>query len=193
MTEAKGDKLKYAEIEVQKLLKQLKRYVELGDEIGKLSFSFDGDARSKRRLKEKERSQLSDDMKFQNPIIWLWYKAIAYIKPDGNPNECVEDFYNDTRAHQICGARLMFLEHHLGVKMSDFFGPKTKLIDAAKDSRLKEIMGAPGFMSNWEIFENLQTNGKADKWFTTSYPDYKEEGSQDRAKLLAAIGISIEK
>ena len=116
--------------------------------------------------------KLWDDMKFDNPLIWIGYKRLAYAN---NPEKKVETIWelkkHCERKTDICHKRLDFLNEHL---KSDFWidlfdenqvKAEQSLIDFIKENEaIKKLSQDEQFMTQWLQNEYFQIDGKVAKW-----------------------------
>ena len=116
--------------------------------------------------------KLWDDMKFDNPLIWIGYKRLAYAN---NPEKKVETIWelkkHCERKTDICHKRLDFLNEHL---KSDFWidlfdenqvKADQSLVDFIKENEaIKKLSQDEQFMTQWLQNEYFQIDGKVAKW-----------------------------
>ena len=116
--------------------------------------------------------KLWDDMKFDNPLIWIGYKRLAYAN---NPEKKVETIWelkkHCERKTDICHKRLDFLNEHL---KSDFWidlfdenqvKAEQSLVDFIKQNEaIKKLSQDEQFMTQWLQNEYFQIDGKVAKW-----------------------------
>ena len=116
--------------------------------------------------------KLWDDMKFDNPLIWIGYKRLAYAN---NPEKKVETIWelkkHCERKTDICHKRLDFLNEHL---KSDFWidlfdenqvKADESLVDFIKENEaIKKLSQDEQFMTQWLQNEYFQIDGKVAKW-----------------------------
>ena len=116
--------------------------------------------------------KLWDDMKFDNPLIWIGYKRLAYAN---NPEKKVETIWelkkHCERKTDICHKRLDFLNEHL---KSDFWidlfdenqvKAELSLVDFIKENEaIKKLSQDEQFMTQWLQNEYFQIDGKVAKW-----------------------------
>ena len=116
--------------------------------------------------------KLWDDMKFDNPLIWIGYKRLAYAN---NPEKKVETIWelkkHCERRTDICHKRLDFLNEHL---KSDFWidlfdedqvKAEQSLVDFIKENEaIKKLSQDEQFMTQWLQNEYFQIDGKVAKW-----------------------------
>ena len=116
--------------------------------------------------------KLWDDMKFDNPLIWIGYKRLAYAN---NPEKKVETIWelkkHCERKTDICHKRLDFLNEYL---KSDFWidlfdenqvKAEQSLVDFIKENEaIKKLSQDEQFMTQWLQNEYFQIDGKVAKW-----------------------------
>ena len=116
--------------------------------------------------------KLWDDMKFDNPLIRIGYKRLAYAN---NPEKKVETIWelkkHCERKTDICHKRLDFLNEHL---KSDFWidlfdenqvKSEQSLVDFIKENEaIKKLSQDEQFMTQWLQNEYFQIDGKVAKW-----------------------------
>ena len=116
--------------------------------------------------------KLWDDMKFDNPLIWIGYKRLAYAN---NPEKKVGTIWelkkHCERKTDICHKRLDFLNEHL---KSDFWidlfdenqvKADQSLVDFIKENEaIKKLSQDEQFMTQWLQNEYFQIDGKVAKW-----------------------------
>ena len=119
-------------------------------------------------LLEQDRDQLSDDMTFANPLIWIMYKDRAYrgtsqeIRDwEAFKRHCAPDGY-------ICGKRFRFLEQHLqrtrGIALASAFPDRMPLRDICGQPLVMGLLDDRGCMTTWTHQEYLRSDGLVDKW-----------------------------
>lgn len=120
----------------------------------------------------KDSEQISDEMTFRNPIVWMMYKSKAYrgtVKEISNWQEfkdhCKPEGY-------ICTQRYMFIRDYLRLNYSvdldniDSF-PNNKSLAKIYSSRIfLNLINDYSFMKSWQENEYNKTNGIVNKWFT---------------------------
>ena len=112
--------------------------------------------------------QLSDDMTFDTPLVWVMYKFEAY-QDEVQPIRTMHDFrLHCSKPGYICTKRFIFLNAHL------CSNGQCSLIDSKKypDEMLlseifpllREIGQDEVFMSSWRSHEYYQEHGAIKKW-----------------------------
>lgn len=112
--------------------------------------------------------QLSDDMTFDTPLVWVMYKFEAY-QDEAQPIQTIHDFrLHCSKPDYICTKRFIFLNAHL------CSNGQRSLIDSKKypdEMLLSEIFPLLGeieqdevFLSNWRAHEYYQEDGAIKKW-----------------------------
>ena len=108
--------------------------------------------------------QLSDDMTFDTPLIWVMYKFEAY-QDEAQPIQTMHDFrLHCSKPGYICTKRFIFLNAHL------CSNGQRSLIDSKKypdEMLLSEIFPLLGeieqdevFLSSWRAHEYYQEDGR---------------------------------
>ena len=112
--------------------------------------------------------QLSDDMMFDTPLVWVMYKFEAY-QDEAQPIRTMHDFrLHCSKPGYICTKRFIFLNAHL------CSNGQRPLIDSKKypdEMLLREIFPLLGeigqdevLMSSWRSHEYYQEDGAIKKW-----------------------------
>ncbi|TWP14098.1 hypothetical protein EUA75_03290 [TM7 phylum sp. oral taxon 353] len=116
----------------------------------------------------RDQQQLSDDMTFDTPLIWVMYKFEAY-QDEAQPIRTMHDFrLHCSKPGYICTKRFIFLNAHL------CSNGQRPLIDSKKypdEMLLREIFPLLGeieqdeaFLSSWRAHEYYQEHGAIKKW-----------------------------
>jgi len=145
-------------ISISEVAKNENNYPELAQCTSRLS------------LVERDRDQVSDEMTFANPIIWMMYKDIAY---KGAQNE-IRDWaaFKDHCAPEdyICGKRFRFLERYLrdknNLELKTLFPDEMPLPRIYRDRQVADLVEDERFMKAWQENEYLRTDGLVNKWHT---------------------------
>lgn len=133
-----------------------------------------------REAVELEQKTLSDEMKFQNPLIWIEYKRKAYVNDPENILVSIKDIILHTSKDGICKKRfdainLYLRRKHDGKDMrsSAFMDPNMSLEDVGKDPRYLDMCLDPTFTEIWSNYEN----SKSGKWkdYVLTSPDHNCE------------------
>ena len=170
----------YSPIEVSAavsvLLNQYKDYMNMYNEkLGlEAEYSKNQDSKLAQEIQQLDIAldKLWDDMKFDNPLIWIGYKRLAYAN---NPEKKVETIWelkkHCERKTDICHKRLDFLNEHL---KSDFWidlfdenqvKAEQSLVDFIKENEaIKKLSQDEQFMTQWLQNEYFQIDGKVAKW-----------------------------
>jgi len=116
--------------------------------------------------------QISDEMTFANPIIWMMYKYKAY-KGASNEISNMRQFRNHcTPKGYICTERYIFLNQYLkenqDTSLSDTerFPDDMDLSEVYESDLMISIYEDLEFMTHWKGLEYLKTDGKINKWKT---------------------------
>lgn len=162
-------------IKIQKLLAQFFEYMQIFDEnkILKEKIWQIQNPDEKQKLQEKIKNnenflqKLGDDMKFDNPFIWMYYKILAY-KWRKNEISTIWDFIKHCEwKTDICHQRFDFLNKNLKEKYNiDLFeeNPEEKLEDFVKKWFIEELSKNENFMKKWLECEYFIENLKVAKW-----------------------------
>ena len=170
----------YSPIEVSAvvsvLLNQYKDYMNMYNEKLALEAEYakNQDSKLAQEIQQLDIAldKLWDDMKFDNPLIWIGYKRLAYAN---NPEKKVETIWelkkHCERKTDICHKRLDFLNEHL---KSDFWidlfdenqvKSEQSLVDFIKENEaIKKLSQDEQFMTQWLQNEYFQIDGKVAKW-----------------------------
>ena len=124
----------------------------------------------------RSQQQLSDDMTFDTPLVWVMYKFEAY-QDEAQPIQTMHDFrLHCSKPGYICTKRFIFLNAHL---CSNGQRPLTDSEQYPDEMLLSEIFPLLGeieqdkaFLSSWRAHEYYQEDGAAKKW-----QDYKPNNS----------------
>lgn len=169
----------YTDKEVASLLSAYLAYQTLSQEIESGAFisekpkfsllgkpgvmqNLDPLAEAKKRLEK-----IGDEMKFQNPLIWLRYKLEAYRNDPSKKLETVEDLIAHCKVDGICNRRFDAInaylhQRHDGKDLTDpeFASRSMKLEVLAQDPRYIGICFDLAFQTKWSRHEN----DSAGKW-----------------------------
>ena len=124
----------------------------------------------------RDQQQLSDDMTFDTPLVWVMYKFEAY-QDEAQPIRTMHDFrLHCSKPGYICTKRFIFLNAHL---CSNGQRPLTDSEQYPDEMLLREIFPLLGeieqdeaFLSSWRAHEYYQEDGATKKW-----QDYKPNNS----------------
>lgn len=120
--------------------------------------------------------QLSDDMTFDTPLVWVMYKFEAY-QDEAQPIRTMHDFrLHCSKPGYICTKRFIFLNAHLCSNVQNSLMDRKQYPDEMLISEifplLSEIERDKNFLSNWRAHEYYQEDGAIKKW-----RDYKPNNS----------------
>lgn len=112
--------------------------------------------------------QLSDDMTFDTPLVWVMYKFEAY-QDEAQPIRTMHDFcLHCSKPGYICTKRFIFLNAHLCSNGQRPLTDSKKYPDEMLLSEifplLSEIERDKNFLSNWRAHEYYQEDGAIKKW-----------------------------
>lgn len=134
------DKIIFSPIEVAEkvntLLRQYKEYMNMDSKKASLTAEYDQTRNPELAQQIDELTlalnQLGDDMKFDNPLIWLGYKKTAYAGTSKQVKTIADLLKHCERKTDICYKRLDFLNTHLKEKYEiDLFDGKR--LDLSQD------------------------------------------------------------
>lgn len=161
---------------VNHLLKQYSDYMKMYGEKTTLEQQYQNNPDTETAVKIESLAlaldQLGDDMKFDNPLVWLGYKRLAYAK---GPVKKVDTIWSllkhCERETDICHKRLDFLNKKLGESAdinlfnSEKIDQNQTLVDFLKQSdAIQKLCADEQFMQEWLEHEYFQVQGKAAKW-----------------------------
>lgn len=181
--------LSYTDSEVKNLLAMYAKYKSLasqlaseadpaaapkfrfGSNLGKMQ-NFDPKIEIK-----KELENVGEAMKFQNPLIWLNYKYLAYQDEPGKALLTLRDLITHCEVDGICHRRFdainLYLRRKYGgkdMKSSSFMAPAMSLADVGQDARFIDMCLDQEFAKLWSEHEN-SPSGKWREYVLTS-PDH---------------------
>ena len=124
----------------------------------------------------RDQQQLSDDMTFDTPLIWVIYKFEAY-QDETQPIRTMHDFrLHCSKPGYICTKRFIFLNAHLCSNGQSSLMDRKQYPDEMLLSEifplLSEIERDKNFLSNWRAHEYYQEDDVIKKW-----QDYKPNNS----------------
>ncbi len=170
----------YSPIEVSAavsvLLNQYKDYMNMYNEKLALETEYakNQDSKLAQEIQQLDIAldKLWDDMKFDNPLIWIGYKRLAYANNSEKKVETIWELKKHCeRKTDICHKRLDFLNEHL---KSDFWidlfdenqvKAEQSLVDFIKENEaIKKLSQDEQFMTQWLQNEYFQIDGKVAKW-----------------------------
>ena len=125
---------------------------------------------------QHSQQQLSDDMTFDTPLIWVMYKFEAY-QDEAQPIRTMHDFrLHCSKPGYICTKRFIFLNAHLcsnGQRpLTDSKQYPDEMLLSEIFPLLSEIERDKNFLSNWRTHEYYQEDDVIKKW-----QDYKPNNS----------------
>ena len=112
--------------------------------------------------------QLSDDMTFDTPLVWVMYKFEAY-QDEAQPIRTMHDFHlHCSKPGYICTKRFIFLNAHLCSNGQRPLTDSKKYPDGMLLSEIFPLLGEIGqdktFLSSWRAHEYYQEDGAIKKW-----------------------------
>ena len=125
-------------------------------------------AQTKLDVLRRDQQQLSDDMTFDTPLVWVMYKFEAY-QDEVQPIRTMHDFrLHCSKPGYICTKRFIFLNAHL---CSNGQRPLTDSKQYPDEMLLSEIFPLlskieqdKAFLSSWCAHEYYQEDGAIKKW-----------------------------
>lgn len=164
-----------SESKIKKLIEQFLEYMKIHEEVHILIENLEKTENEKEKIKLKIEiakkeiflKKLGDDMKFDNPFIWISYKALAY-KWRKNEIATIWDFIKHCSwKTDICHRRYDFLNKNLKEKY-DFDLEKQdkneKIENLIEKDFLKNISKDEDFMKNRIKYEYFEKDWKVAKW-----------------------------
>lgn len=164
---------------VKKLLSQYAEYVNKNEQLAiverKLALAVIAGKNQEALSNERdnlrqELRQISDDMTFDSPYIWIQYKYEAY-KNEAQPILTMQDL----RVHcsaigYICTKRFQFLNNQLVKRgkhpLSDqaSYPDNVSLEALLSNDNLVSLSRDKEFMDQWRAYEYYEENGRVAKW-----------------------------
>jgi len=116
----------------------------------------------------RDQQQLSDDMTFDTPLIWVMYKFEAY-QDEAQPIRTMHDFrLHCSKPGYICTKRFIFLNAHLCSNGQSSLMDRKQYPDEMLLSEIFPLLGEieqdEVFMSSWRAHEYYQEHGAIKKW-----------------------------
>jgi hypothetical protein len=166
-----ADKIK--KLEAQKLRVLVKISRKEGVPIGSLKANKHRDIEDLERLIELtklDQKQVSDEMTFANPVVWIMYKDRAYR----GTSQGIEDWaaFKEHCAPRdyICGKRFRFIDNYLkaqkGISLRSVFNDNLTLAKVYTSRLLLNLVNDLEFMEGWKRNEYRRARGRAGKWET---------------------------
>jgi len=113
---------------------------------------------------------ISDEMTFAHPLIWIGYKYEAY-KNETQPIRTMKDLrVHCNKEGYICTKRFSFLndqlqKHHLPpLSNRDQYPEDVSLGDVMQDMALRTLCDDEKFLTLWQSYEFFKKEGAAAKW-----------------------------
>ena len=115
-----------------------------------------------------EQQQLSDDMTFDTPLVWVMYKFEAY-QDEAQPIKTMHDFrLHCSKPGYICTKRFIFLNAHLCSNGQSSLMDRKQYPDEMLLSEIFPLLGEieqdKAFLSSWRAHEYYQEDGAIKKW-----------------------------
>ena len=136
--------------------------------LAKLKNSDIEQAQTELDVLRRDQQQLSDDMMFDTPLVWVMYKFEAY-QDEAQPIRTMHDFrLHCSKPGYICTKRFIFLNAHLCSNGQCPLTDGEQYPDEMLLSEIFPLLGEIGqdevFMSNWRAHEYYQEDGAIKKW-----------------------------
>ena len=161
---------------VNHLLKQYADYMQMYGEKSSLEAEYQNNQNTETAVKIEslamQLDQLGDDMKFDNPLVWIGYKRLAYAKDPIKKVDTIGSLLKHCeRKTDICHKRLDFLNKKLeetaNINLFDTekIDQNQTLVDFLKtNDAIQKLCANKAFMQEWLDHEYFQVQGKAAKW-----------------------------
>ncbi len=165
--------------EIDKLLAMYNEYKNTANKISKLEpkvakkkiLKLDHKDEAKElEILQNKLQQISDEMTFANPIIWIGYKYNAY-KDESQPILTLKDLIiHCSKPGYICTKRFNFLNQYLAdhgkptIPENPNFNEDEDLSKLLDSIELKNLTENPDFMKKWQEFEYFKDGGRTAKW-----------------------------
>jgi hypothetical protein len=154
--------LSFSFASTQNLIGKYKEYKQT-----EVDHEFETDELKKQSLLEKLQN-ISDSMKFDNPVIWMMYKHLAY-KDTTHPITTVGDFIKHCEGYtDICSKRYMFLRAYLintqTIDIESVFEKGYTLDKLYTSEHVLKLIEDSVFMEEWKKHEYNTADGKTAKW-----------------------------
>ena len=119
---------------------------------------------------EEEKDHIGDEMVYEDPVVWMMYKHIAYLSSDhqittvGALREHCDDHGG------ICAKRFDFLfvfikdKYNKNIADPKEFPDNMPIEDLYGSELMDIIVSDKNFMCNWQHYEFYKKDGKVAKW-----------------------------
>lgn len=153
--------------QTQNLIGMYKEYKQTEAE-----YEYETDSQKKQILLEKLQ-HISDSMKFDNPVVWMMYKHLAYKDTD-HPILNIGAFIEHCGGHgDICSKRYLFLRTYLidskSTDIESVFEKRASLEKLYTNENILKLVEDAVFINEWKKHEYNTIDGKTAKW--KSYND----------------------
>lgn len=162
---------------VQELLRQYDLYRAVDAQIKALEARLNGgitiptaqetaDIIGNKSILEARRQEISDAMRFDDPTIWIVYKAVAYQGTSEHIETVGAFIKHCAPVTHLCHKRLVFLQNTLRNRAQSFgVELDSRLDDLATSRPIIELTEDPAFIKEWQQYEfNTTPDGKPAKW-----------------------------
>lgn len=164
---------------VEKLLEQYETYKQVQKQVSaierqlakaKLLGKDTGDISLKQQQLRSQLQQISDDMTFADPLVWMQYKYYAY-QDEAQPITTLHDFrVHCSKPGYICTKRFEFLNAALAQRNLTDFNDTQKYSDSLElsalfdDATLMQLLSDPAFIKQWNEYEYFRSDDTVAKW-----------------------------
>ena len=136
--------------------------------LAKLKNSDIEQAQTELDVLRRDQQQLSDDMMFDTPLVWVMYKFEAY-QDEAQPIRTMHDFrLHCSKPGYICTKRFIFLNAHLCSNGQHLLTDSEQYSDEMLLSEIFPLLGEieqdEAFLSNWRAHEYYQEDDVIKKW-----------------------------
>ena len=136
--------------------------------LAKLKNSDIEQAQTELDVLRRDQQQLSDDMMFDTPLVWVMYKFEAY-QDEAQPIRTMHDFrLHCSKPGYICTKRFIFLNAHLCSNGQHLLTDSEQYSDEMLLSEIFPLLGEieqdEAFLSNWRSHEYYQEDDVIKKW-----------------------------
>lgn len=180
------EKIIFSPIEVAEkvniLLRQYKDYMDMDSQKANLTTEYNqtGNPELAQQIDELTLAlnQLGDEMKFDNPLIWLGYKKTAYEGTSKQVKTIADLLKHCERKTDICYKRLDFLntqlksKHNIDLFDGEQLDVSQDIVDFIRENpAIRELSRDEAFMQEWMQHEYFTMGEKVAKWV-----DYSPRG-----------------
>lgn len=159
-----------SEEKVEKLLSDYRLYKSINWIINLMKLDSEKpEISSEIELLNARLKDIWDNMKYDNPYIWIKYKLLAYQNDEQNSINTLWDLIKHCSPEwYICWKRLDFLNKFLiskyNLNIYDL-DPNTLLVDFLNNEEIINLCKDSQFMINWTWYEYYTVWNKTEKWW----------------------------